>query len=300
MALGKRVHRSSIPFAQRERGRSGQSLRTQLVRLRRLARARPRAGSGPRGGGLEAPRSARARPPGGARARRRRTRGSTRTRLGHSGSRPRAARATFPLTDLRCAPARSARRARRSAPRGAVGPRPSAVRARTPARSRAGRTVPPPAADEAVGHERVQLAALRASVRLRSRGVPPPAKTASARTASARGRRAGVAPVDRGPQRALARGAVARAGRGVERPEHRRDQLGGREHPDPRGGELDREREPVEPRADLPTAAGLRARGERMAEPRARTANSSTAAPSGQRRHRRTRARRTGAAAPGW
>ena len=61
-----------------------------------------------------------------------------------------------------------------------------------------------------------------------------------------------VAPLDRRPQRALPLGRVAARRRsGAASARSRRSSSSGRQQPRPRGGELDRERQPVEPAADL-------------------------------------------------
>ena len=61
-----------------------------------------------------------------------------------------------------------------------------------------------------------------------------------------------VAPQQRVAQRALAGGYVARtAGQQLQPALQASEDLRGRERPDPRRGELDRERQPIEPRADL-------------------------------------------------
>ena len=61
-----------------------------------------------------------------------------------------------------------------------------------------------------------------------------------------------MAPLDRGPQRLLAGRRIARTARQQRQAAFQpSEQLLGREHPDARCGELDRERQPVEATADL-------------------------------------------------
>ena len=68
-----------------------------------------------------------------------------------------------------------------------------------------------------------------------------------------------VAPLDRGPERLLALGQVARAARAAaaSRLSSRSTQRLRREEVDPRRGELDRQRQAVQPQADLGDGGGV-------------------------------------------
>ena len=129
-----------------------------------------------------------------------------------------------------------------------------AARARTRGRSRASRSGGPVAREQAVVGERwMPSSASRAADRLGGREREAAGEDAELRrTASGRGVEQVVAPADRGAQRLLALRRVARAGaQQVQAAREAVEDLGGREDLGAGGGELDRQRQAVELRADL-------------------------------------------------
>ncbi len=108
-------------------------------------------------------------------------------------------------------------------------------------------------ADEALVDERLQRVEVRAGDLLRRLERPPPGEDAerAKRALLGRGEQV-IAPLDRGPQRALPLGSISRAaGQKRQAAVEAGDQRIWIERLQPRGCELDRKRQPVEPPADL-------------------------------------------------
>ena len=182
---------------------------------------------------------------------------------GGSAGRPRRARTTRPGGRPR-APVLPPRRTRGSAQR-AAGARPvaSAERVELLGRELADRleheeAVALAGADEALVDER--LRDVEVGVRQTASAalsVQPPAKTASRANALLLvGVEQVVAPLDRRAQRLLPRVDAAARLQQVEPAREAVEELRGREHAHARGGELERERQLLEPRAELGDAVG--------------------------------------------
>ena len=131
-----------------------------------------------------------------------------------------------------------------------------------------------------LGHERSQGVQRRAGHPSAAATVAPPAKTAKrANVSRSLIAEQPEAPVDRRAQRAVAlRGVACPAGQHRERLVQARRELGRRQQPDPRGGELQRQRQAVEPRQISPTCGALTSsRAKPGSRARARSTNIDTA-----------------------